>query len=459
MKYLVMLMFLALTFLYVRSQPCLPEGIVFTTQTEIDNFQNNYPNCSEIEGYVTIGEQTSSSNINNLEGLSVITSVGEYLEIRLNDYLVNLNGLHNITAVGGTFSVVSNDSLVDLSGLEQLSEIGGDCYIGYNKKLKSLAGMDNLTGVEGTVDIRENDSLETLTGIENLETIGGGLDIRANARLLSIAELDALNAVGDHIWINGNFLLTTLEGLEGLSEITGYLNVTYNNSLADLSGLDNITSVGGYLEVGHDDMLESLSGLENLTTIGDYLNLYFNASLADLSALGNLTEIGGELRVSSNDILSSLEGLQNIDAGSISDLYLHNNPALTICEVESVCNYLAAPNGAIYITSNASGCNNQQEVEAACESISVEETTWISGLTLHPNPFSTSIGIEYRLVQPALVLMRFYNPFGEQVDVIELQQSTGPQQVIWAPDLPKGIYYFSLQTGDQVSTGKVVLVK
>ena len=35
---------------YFLSQPCLPEGITFTTQAQIDSFQTNYPVCSEIEG-------------------------------------------------------------------------------------------------------------------------------------------------------------------------------------------------------------------------------------------------------------------------------------------------------------------------------------------------------------------------------------------------------------------------
>jgi hypothetical protein len=36
------------------SQGCLPEGITFTTQEQIDNFQANYPGCTEIEGDVNI---------------------------------------------------------------------------------------------------------------------------------------------------------------------------------------------------------------------------------------------------------------------------------------------------------------------------------------------------------------------------------------------------------------------
>ena len=54
----------------VMAQPCLPEGITFTTQAQIDSFQINYPNCTEIEGDVII-----SGYITNLYGLSVLTSI------------------------------------------------------------------------------------------------------------------------------------------------------------------------------------------------------------------------------------------------------------------------------------------------------------------------------------------------------------------------------------------------
>ncbi|RLD23011.1 MAG: hypothetical protein DRI54_07895, partial [Bacteroidetes bacterium] len=46
------------------SQTCLPEGITFSTQAEIDNFQTNYPGCTEISGVVTI----KGNNITNLDG-------------------------------------------------------------------------------------------------------------------------------------------------------------------------------------------------------------------------------------------------------------------------------------------------------------------------------------------------------------------------------------------------------
>jgi len=57
------------------SQPCLPSGITFSTQEQIDNFQTNYPNCTEIEGDVII----EGNDITNLDGLSVLTAIGGFL--------------------------------------------------------------------------------------------------------------------------------------------------------------------------------------------------------------------------------------------------------------------------------------------------------------------------------------------------------------------------------------------
>ena len=39
---------------WLSAQPCLPNGIEFNTQAQIDSFQINHPNCTEIEGGVSI---------------------------------------------------------------------------------------------------------------------------------------------------------------------------------------------------------------------------------------------------------------------------------------------------------------------------------------------------------------------------------------------------------------------
>jgi len=47
----------------VSSQSCLPDGITFSTQAQIDNFQINYPGCNsraEVEDACLVGYQTTS---------------------------------------------------------------------------------------------------------------------------------------------------------------------------------------------------------------------------------------------------------------------------------------------------------------------------------------------------------------------------------------------------------------
>jgi len=48
------------------SQGCLPEGITFTTQAQIDSFQINYPGCTKIEGNVNIKNSGGWVFITNL---------------------------------------------------------------------------------------------------------------------------------------------------------------------------------------------------------------------------------------------------------------------------------------------------------------------------------------------------------------------------------------------------------
>ena len=75
-KFALLIFVLLLTNIAANSQsPCLPEGITFTTQEQIDNFQANYPGCTEIMGTVLI----EGNNITNLDGLEVITTIAGYL--------------------------------------------------------------------------------------------------------------------------------------------------------------------------------------------------------------------------------------------------------------------------------------------------------------------------------------------------------------------------------------------
>ena len=177
----------------VFSQGCLPEGIIFTTQEEIDNFQTNYPGCTEIEGDVFIGSMSGNFNIMNLqglnniikiygrldivgcssigdlEGLNSLTQVGDYLQINNCTELDNFSGLNSLTQVGGGFVVSSNNMLTSLQALESLTEISGEFWIGNNISLTSLEGLNNLIAIDSSFKINGNTNLIDISALENFD--------------------------------------------------------------------------------------------------------------------------------------------------------------------------------------------------------------------------------------------------------------------------------------------------
>lgn len=209
---------LSLIFIFVifiqsvgSTQPCLPEGIQLTSQQQIDDFQINYPGCTEIEGSVLIGDW-EPTDISNLEGLIDITSIGGYLWLELNPILTNLSGLNNLTSIGGGLMIGNwehpNPALVSLEGLESLNTIGGYVYIEYNS-ITSFTGLDNLTSIGGDLRISINSELMSLEGLQGLTSIGGTIEIVHNNSLISLTGLDNIDsATINGLLIASNPLLT-----------------------------------------------------------------------------------------------------------------------------------------------------------------------------------------------------------------------------------------------------------
>lgn len=81
-------------------------------------------------------------------------------------------------------------------------------------------------------------------------------------------------------------------------------------------------------------------------------------------------------------------------------------------------------------------------------------------IKITPNPFTTSTTIEYQLDYPSDVTLSIFNHLGKQVEFISQQQPQGKQKISWnAEGLSQGIYFYTLKAGDQLATGKMVLVR
>jgi len=79
-------------------------------------------------------------------------------------------------------------------------------------------------------------------------------------------------------------------------------------------------------------------------------------------------------------------------------------------------------------------------------------------ITNWPNPFNRSTTFSYTLQEPSLVTLQIFNSFGHLVDEpVNTFQVNGEQQVQWnTGNFPAGMYYYRIQAGGQVGSGKMV---
>lgn len=432
----------------IISQPCLPQGIVFTTQGQIDSFQVNYPGCTEITGSVTI---MGPGGITNLDGLSVLNALNSNLQINSNDSLVSLSGLHNITSIGGVFYILNNDRLIGLGGLESVTSIGGTLYIGENDSLVSLDGLDNLASMGGDLTIRNNPvladltalnnitlingsltlynnlSLASLNGLNSVSSIGGSLLVDRNISLVNFDGLGDLNTIGSMFKVQWNSILVDFSGLENLDTIYGDFQVERNYSLVDFSGLNNLHRISGMflvrlnkalvdfyglnslfviagyegMSISDNDNLTSLNGLDSLISITRHLTLSHNPRLLSIGSLSNMTNTLAWIYIDYNDSLTSLAGLDNFTVDYINRLEIHDNNMLSDCATPCFCQYFSDPGGENVIHDNETGCNNSLEILDACETLQTDEPA-VSGqrsaVEVYPNPASDRLNIEINRV-------------------------------------------------------------
>lgn len=386
------------------------DTIILTRQTQIDSFKILYPGCTslqilEINGLGaspaitqldSLGEIESVSQklkisytaITSLSDFAALTSLGDTLELQYN-FLQTSIGLNNLTNLG-TIIINKLPALNTLSGLSNgITNIGG--VLIDSTALTSLTGLESVEKINGYLDIRFSPIL-SLSSLSNLDSINGYLRLE---RLPSLTSLSLNNL--EYVW---GFLFSGLDNLTSLSGLSNNLLNTnlgtiwmINTGLTSLSGLDNVTgcvnfyfwlnpnltTLNGFNQVSGDipggfslwanDVLTDISALSNITSIsnGD-LDFHGNNQLSDLTGLGNIITIGRRLRVYENPNITSLAFLNNsldIQDNNAEGIQIENNPQLSVCSFDPVCNYLN--NGGFGIVqNNAPGCSSIGEVQAGC---------------------------------------------------------------------------------------------
>ncbi|WP_196888006.1 T9SS type A sorting domain-containing protein [Aureivirga sp. CE67] len=312
---------------------CPVTDIVFNTQSQIDDFILNHPNCEYLNKSITITENIPG-NITNLNGLKKIKTI-ENLTISNNSNLENLNGLESLTLVNGTISITNNSNLDLCKTL--CKPLNDQTYSGL-----SISG--NKTGCDSKSEITSNCDPECPPGSMNFTTQ---------------SELDNFKTMYPHC-----------------TEINGDLSIIENSDgeISDLTPLANLNTISGSLRINSNSSLNCLEALGNILEIGNDFEIYNNTSLNSLYGL-NLDSVGGNLSIHENENLDDcyhLCEIMNTNNAISGSILIQNN--LANCETETLmlsnCNesYIELP-AIIVDCSYSPTYDNFPELDLICNSI------------------------------------------------------------------------------------------
>jgi len=483
MRQFFMFLWVLLNVVYSFGQSCLPNGISFTTQEQIDSFAINYPGCTEVLGDVVI-DGDFQDLITNLDGINSLSIIRGNFQLEKTRELYNLAGLDSLAIVEGILKIELNLQLNDISALANVNpDFISELYISANPDLSICdypficdymenGGILEIKGNEWNCEqnriYREcgipaicppyNMMFESQEDVDifpvlypECTALSAGLGIKEFpinvTPITDLSPLSQLTAIESYLWITSNNSLINLNGLHNLTHIGGNLTIQYNQQLESLQGLQNLSHIGGELKIIAQDSIPNYSGLENLQILGGGLRIYDNDKLTDITALSNLTSaIDGRLSVTGNNRLFSLEGLHNIDLSNVTNLIVHNNYLLSGCHFENICQYIEN-GGQTFIFDNSPPCKNVQTILENCL-VPTNTPNLYPDLAILPNPNTGTFQVE-NIPRGTYNLL---NTKGQLIQSGQLEDGT----LIDISHTAQGVYFIQMIIDEQIVTRRIV---
>ena len=480
-------------FLMIFAQDCPTGDLTFETQSQLNSFISQYPNCQVIDGNLTLTHSSSDgySNINDLSPLANISTIngdlilrqlgnisslsalsnlqtinGNLALLRNANYFNNYNnfdyvqGLTNLTTITGTLSIA--DFLKDLSGLSNLSQLGG-LYM-YYSNIESFQGLENITTLNAFT-IGAN-GIMSFNGLNNLQTITGDFFLSISpiageqVPLNLLDNLSNITQVGGNLYAQGflqnlNDMPTSkIDFLSNLTSVGQDFTLYYFNA-EDFNALSNLQSVGGDTSLSvyatsleglsnqaiNNKLTLAISNVQDLDGLDDFTNLNGLTigcqNLTSLNGLQNLTMVDGPIIIQGNPVLTDITALSNVNPNFVLgsnnlDLEISDNPNLSICSNDLVCGMLNLPFREIVISNNAIGCHNKPTAFNNCVAF-LNNTSFIEP-------------IDYIYEDNILIVnnkdvksMNSFNMLGQNVLSINLKKSIDLNQ------FEKGVYFIVVE--------------
>jgi hypothetical protein len=279
-----------------------------TTQAQVDAFS-----YTSVTGNLTI----YGTSISNLNGLSVLQSVGGVLEIT-NTWLTNIDELSNLKSIGKDL-LMRNNAVSNLNGLSGLTSVGRALYFTGNYALVNFDGLLNLSSTVEGIRISAC-PMADLNGFSNVNDVTGFIELEDNPNLANVDALQGLNGadIVNSIKINHNPLLQNIDGLLSIKQAGG-ISIVGNQILPNVDGLSNLESLSS-IELSENPALINIDGLSKIKTTTGSLSVRGNSSLTNIDGLNSLTWVGEELRLSSVPNLNGLSNLAKVGTNVIITL-------------------------------------------------------------------------------------------------------------------------------------------
>ncbi|UPQ80147.1 T9SS type A sorting domain-containing protein [Flavobacterium azooxidireducens] len=448
---------------------------------------------------ISLSNNAQLSSITTLSGITTLSAPASGLPTALSitscQALTSLNGLQNLTTLNNAnIGLTGNNSLIDISALNGLNvnSINGLTIVS-NTSL-SACGVSWVCGrlALNTTNVSIDSNANGCFDIAQVQTTCSSSPCPAgNVTLNSQLDVDTFVALypncttidGD-LTISGTFI-NSLVGLSNLTTINGSLRITNNTALSSLNGLENITAINGVLNISFNTLITqlpnwnltqvnsiaistntnlnsiaSLTGVTSLTTANTSgsimaLTIFGCPALTSLNGLQNLSFINNfGVFIAFNNNLTDISALNNLNIASISSINVENNNSLTTCNVPWICNFLISNASNALLNNNATGCQSNAVVQAACEALSTTDFELESSLKIYPNPFNNHISIalggDYQNVKTTLVDVtgkQFYSKTftGNTIEINQLDALSG------------GIYFVTIELENGTSLTKKIV--
>lgn len=311
----------------------------------------------------------SNPNLESLFGIGEILELDDQINIANNTSLTTLNAFHDMEYLGG-LQIYGNPEMTELIGFESLLEIGEDLEIFLSPLLQELGGFQSLKKVGRQIAISMNDSLLSIDDLSNVEEVWG-VEIHLNNLLPNLDGLGNIQMIND-LEITQNNSLISLTNFPGLTSLKS-LQIIKNPNLESLEGLEALKSIDlwgysdGYVTIEENGSLEDLRGLDGLEYAGLGIKILNNDGMLNLDGLEALKKVTRHVYIEGNQVLNDVTALSNVNfTGKQNDTFFRivQNPALTSCNIESLCNYIKTDR--VWQVGNNAGQCEQIPVSELC---------------------------------------------------------------------------------------------